>query len=97
MNICPMCGLSLSRSLICSHHILTEDNDWHVTNRIMCNFVHRRVDLPPRLDVDELLDYVIKTSGLIAIREFDAKVRREGKQEQAIIQDVLQQEQDRNI
>ena len=32
----------------CGHHAAAYGDDWHVTNRIMCGFFHRK-EIPPRL------------------------------------------------
>ena len=31
---------------VCRHHAAT-DPEWAVTNRVMCDFVHRRIQPPP--------------------------------------------------
>lgn len=48
--ICPSCGAP-SDSLIayggiCPHHVPSDD-DWSTRNRVMCDFVHRRIAPPP--------------------------------------------------
>jgi hypothetical protein len=48
MTLCASCGLELTDSSeLCRHHVPHGDN-WAESNRIMCDFFHRR-KLPARL------------------------------------------------
>lgn len=57
MTLCAFCGYStLGSPGLCSHHALSDGNGWAVSNRIMCDFVHRGI-VPPTpgdLPIDEL-------------------------------------------
>jgi hypothetical protein len=46
---CTLCRATVSSGTeLCLYHLGTEANDWAATNRIMCDFFHRK-KLPPRL------------------------------------------------
>lgn len=46
MSLCPACGLETSdNAALCRHHFSQRDN-WAESNRIMCDFFHRRKVLP---------------------------------------------------
>jgi hypothetical protein len=48
MSLCPSCGLEIiDRSGLCRHH-LSQGDGWAESNRIMCDFVHRK-KIPARL------------------------------------------------
>jgi hypothetical protein len=48
MSLCASCGLALvDDSGLCRHHASVADN-WAESNRIMCDFLHRK-KVPPRL------------------------------------------------
>ena len=48
MSLCTSCGLEiLDGSELCRHHV-TEGDNWAESNRIMCDFFHRK-KLPKRL------------------------------------------------
>lgn len=60
MSLCSQCGGSLSGDDVargvCAWHPIAFGDDWHVSNRIMCDFLHRK-RVPPRLassDRDEV-------------------------------------------
>ena len=45
---CCLCGLSYSGDVaLCNHHVYGAD-DWAVANRLICDFVHRKI-VPRRL------------------------------------------------
>jgi hypothetical protein len=51
-----MCGLELSGDVaLCPHHHGVYEDDWAVTNRIMCDFLHRG-KIPGRLTRQERAD-----------------------------------------
>ena len=91
MNICPMCGLSLSRAGICPHHLLTEDTDWHVTNRIMCDYFHRQTPID-RQNKTEQVDCVLGQSGLFDDKEFDTVARAMGREEKKMAAEAVRNE-----
>lgn len=65
MAICPSCG-SYSTAEICSnHHTSYEDQDWCKNNKAVCDWVHRRIELP-RLKPEEREDdgYWIPVTGV---------------------------------
>jgi hypothetical protein len=46
---CTLCRAEVSSGAeLCLYHLGTEANDWAATNRIMCDFFHRK-KVPPRL------------------------------------------------
>lgn len=50
-NVCSFCGLSLGGSTangLCPHHAMVGD-DWHIANKIFCDWLHRGIE-PKRLD-----------------------------------------------
>lgn len=57
MSTCAACGLQMSNdSELCTHHTIIEDN-WHIGNRVWCDFFHRgiplvRLPLSDREEVD---------------------------------------------
>jgi hypothetical protein len=60
MSLCVLCGQpNPDDEILCSAHIST-DEDWAVSNRIMCNFVHRGV-VPPRVPTPGRSDLLILT------------------------------------
>jgi hypothetical protein len=51
MSVCALCGLEIvDLSGLCRHHVVRGDN-WAESNRIMCDFFHRR-KIPARLATD---------------------------------------------
>jgi hypothetical protein len=53
MSLCASCGqLSGDGALCPHHHFVYGDDSWAVTNRIMCDFLHRK-KMPPRLTPPE--------------------------------------------
>jgi len=51
MSVCASCGLEMiDSSELCRHHVPRMDN-WAETNRIMCDFLHRR-KVPSRLALE---------------------------------------------
>ena len=56
MSLCTSCGVSIPDDLaLCSHHHMVNGDDWSVSNRIVCDFIHRGI-VPPRLDEDKRND-----------------------------------------
>lgn len=56
MSVCAQCGLDMpGDSGLCLHHHTVYGEDWHVGNKIMCDFFHRGV-VPRRLTVLERED-----------------------------------------
>lgn len=56
MSLCASCGLQLSGdSALCPHHHCVYGDDWAVANRIICNFIHRKIE-PERLSAAERND-----------------------------------------
>src|SRR5438034_1841117 len=51
MSLCLQCGhpTSAGRDL-CSHHDSCHADDWATGNRIMCDFLHRRIVSPSRAE-----------------------------------------------
>ena len=51
-NRCALCGLNGvfadHNAPICAYHATNASEDWAASNRIMCDFFHRR-KVPPRL------------------------------------------------
>jgi hypothetical protein len=44
MSLCVFCGQALlSRDDVCAYHLHDHGDDWATRNRIMCDFLHRRV------------------------------------------------------
>jgi hypothetical protein len=55
MSVCASCGLEiLDGSGLCRHHMTVGDG-WAESNRIMCDFVHRK-KIPPRLAPEGRVD-----------------------------------------
>ena len=55
MSVCACCGLAITDSSeLCRYHLSNGDG-WAQTNRIMCDFVHRR-KIPARLAPDNRPD-----------------------------------------
>lgn len=49
---CGACGLVISGTVaLCPHHTCGYDDEWAAVNRIMCDFLHRRI-APPRAPMD---------------------------------------------
>jgi hypothetical protein len=48
MSVCASCGLEIVDSAeLCRHHV-PQGDDWAQSNRIMCDFLHRK-KIPPRV------------------------------------------------
>lgn len=44
MSLCASCGLTVpddTAAALCLYHLVGDDDEWSVTNRIMCDFFHR--------------------------------------------------------
>ena len=51
MSVCASCGLAITDNTeLCRHHV-SQGDDWAQSNRIMCDFVHRK-KIPSRLPVE---------------------------------------------
>lgn len=47
MPLCAQCGMQLANAdEICTYHTTAQDTNWAVSNRNMCNFIHRKEVLP---------------------------------------------------
>jgi hypothetical protein len=47
MSFCAYCGFDTpSPDVLCAHHTCAVGNDWATGNRIMCDFIHRRIVAP---------------------------------------------------
>lgn len=47
MALCASCGLQLSGDVaLCPHHHCVYSDDWAVSNRLICNWLHRGEALP---------------------------------------------------
>jgi hypothetical protein len=62
MSLCVSCRTQLpGDERLCRHHDTPYDEEWAESNRIMCDFFHRK-KLPPRLTPsqreDDLADYL---------------------------------------
>jgi hypothetical protein len=58
--------LALSgRTALCARHVTTYGGDWAVSNRIVCDLIHRRVE-PPRLPAEERADWWVLLSSDVA-------------------------------
>lgn len=56
VTLCSACGLQTNvDTSICSHHHLANGDDWAVSNRIICDLIHRRL-APIRLTLAQLAD-----------------------------------------
>ena len=43
MSLCTACGLTLNDDTgLCRHHSTNTFDDWAVSNKIMCDFFHRK-------------------------------------------------------
>lgn len=52
MALCSACGLRLTGTLsLCPHHHCVYGDDWAQANRIMCDFFHRKKDIPRLLKI----------------------------------------------
>lgn len=49
MTLCPTCGLTCPPDGICEHHAYVFYDEWSRSNRIVCDFVHRKIE-PQRVD-----------------------------------------------
>jgi hypothetical protein len=47
MSVCALCGQPALGEDFCSFHVAREPAGWAVTNRSMCDFVHRGI-VPPK-------------------------------------------------
>ena len=48
MSICVLCGYPTGGAEdMCAHHAASYGDDWAMSNRIMCDFLHRGVVSPP--------------------------------------------------
>ena len=66
MSWCASCGVALSGSAaLCSLHVATYGGDWAVSNRIVCDLIHRRVE-PPCLPAEERADWWVLLSSEVA-------------------------------
>jgi hypothetical protein len=57
MRLCALCGLAINAELdICPHHHSSMDDNWAISNRLICDFVHRGKlePLPDRGPRDEV-------------------------------------------
>ena len=53
MSLCASCGLQLyGEFALCPYHHLVYGDNWGMSNRIMCDFLHRGV-VPARLTQKE--------------------------------------------
>ena len=56
MSICFRCGVMLENDdNLCAYHVKSEDTDWHIANKIMCDYFHRKIE-PKRLNEKERVD-----------------------------------------
>lgn len=63
MTLCPSCASALrDDAAICPHHAFPIADDWHVSNRILCDFFHRAKPIP-RLPVTDREDDVWAHAG----------------------------------
>lgn len=47
MSLCVHCGQPvLERGGLCTYHLTGHCDDWATGNRIMCDFLHRGIELP---------------------------------------------------
>lgn len=51
MSLCPSCGLDTPDGF-CSHHATDSGDAWAISNRIMCDLIHRGV-APMRLSTHD--------------------------------------------
>jgi hypothetical protein len=59
MSLCVVCATRLAgEDSLCPHHHNGLDDGWALTNRIMCNLLHRGIVVArlPRADRDSLRD-----------------------------------------
>jgi|RhiMetdeSRZDD1v2_1073273.scaffolds.fasta_scaffold2490802_1 hypothetical protein len=63
MSLCASCGMRLAgdAALCPHHHFVYGHDDWAVTNRIICDFLHRK-KVPSRLTPSERDDSWAYTS-----------------------------------
>ena len=60
MPLCVLCGqVTLDTDEICRHHMGGHEDDWATANRVMCDFLHRGVVRPARLEQDEDLELLV--------------------------------------
>lgn len=56
MSLCPSCGCQNSGdSELCPHHHCVVGDDWAASNRIYCDFFHRK-QVAPRLSKQDRAD-----------------------------------------
>jgi hypothetical protein len=56
MSFCASCGSSLSGDVdLCPHHHTGQPDDWAQTNRLMCDFLHRKW-IPPSMETPDEVD-----------------------------------------
>jgi len=61
MSVCASCGLPLlDDSGLCGHHHSDPADNWATSNRIMCDFIHRKKTLP-RFGLETREDEVLAT------------------------------------
>lgn len=59
MALCALCGSGLSGpEVVCGHHAAVYDDGWAQSNRVMCDFFHRK-QIVPRLAPGERVDTVL--------------------------------------
>jgi len=53
MSLCVHCGQPvLERGGLCTYHLTGHCDDWATGNRIMCDFLHRGIELRARRALD---------------------------------------------
>ena len=59
MTICASCGLLLTGGAeLCTHHSMIQNDDWSVSNRAACNFIHRKlIQEDTEKDIQDRLDF----------------------------------------
>lgn len=56
MRLCPYCGVEvLGDDGVCAHHAAVHGDEWHVSNRVMCDLLHRGI-VPERLPEPQRAD-----------------------------------------
>jgi len=67
MSLCLQCGhpTSAGRDL-CSHHDSCHADDWATGNKIMCDFLHRRIVSPSRA---EFFIGRLEAAGVLAMQD----------------------------
>ncbi len=88
MSLCASCGLQLLGDFaLCPHHHYhcVYGDDWAVTNRVMCDFIHRK-KVPVRLPPGEREDSCAETRDVVSVLRPSSLTPREFANGRALVE-----------